>query len=163
MSNAPAWLKKPRTDLQEGLALSEALPLRGALYEVAPLTLLDIALFSERHGSIFQLDLNDTEHASTLLWLTLRKLDPDLPATERAAGRYRLTREAVQEAFTLYDLINDTEVIAFVRRIVEMTGLYQEVEGAAPHGDDRGAAPHGDDPKNDQEPARRRRSASSGS
>lgn len=147
----PPWLKKPRTDLQEGLALPEPLPLRGTTYAVAPLTLLDIALFSERHGSIFQLDLNDTEHTATLLWLTLRKLDPNLPEAEREAGRYRLTREEVQEAFTLWDLINDTEVLAFVLRIVQLTGLYQEVEDAA------------GDPKNEPEPARKRRSASSGS
>lgn len=143
------WLVKKRSSLEDGLALPEKLPFRGTEISVVPLTLSDIALFRQQFGSFFDLDLTDTEQVCFILWLTLRRSDPTLTDTQKLTGQFNLSIEDVADSITLHDFVHDEELMALVRRILELSGLYQE-ENAEQNA------------KNAEAPARKRKTPSSG-
>lgn len=118
--------KGQQTGLAEALAIPEKVTFAGKEWTALPLDFNDLGEAEQRFGNLETMDLDKITTQRYLLWLLLRKADPDLSAEEREAGQYRLTELQVGRMFTLDKL---PEVGEFLQRMLMRSGLVPDPGG----------------------------------
>lgn len=125
---------RPRSEVQEACNTPESATLRGVTYQIQAFDINDLADFDAIVGGVDQFDITKFAHQRCVLWLALRKADPNLTHEERENGYYKLTEWQVGKMFTLRDYETE-EVRTFIERVMVLSGII----------------PSADDPKNGAE------------
>lgn len=132
-------------EINEALGTPRAMTFRGKTWRVEPLDMVDLGEIQSRLGSLNALSTRDPRLQFEILYLALRKADPDLTDDEREDERYRLTRTAVRRMVSLPEL-EKPETQAFLGEIVARSGLFGDPDAPdAPDGTPDGTD---DGPKN---------------
>lgn len=129
-----------RSELVEVTNQPAKITLKGVEYAIEPLTYNDLAELETALGSINDLDVTKFGHMRFVLYLALRKADPNLPATDKRRGNYRMTEREVGNMFTLKD-ISDPEVSEFIRQLLIMSGLIAETAEGDAEGNEEPESP----------------------
>jgi hypothetical protein len=124
------------TEPADALGVREAITLRGREFVLEPLDIGDLLEINERFGKLEEfLGTLDAADQGTqlrgiifLVWLALRKADPDLSPEQREAGEYRLTERQVTRLIPL-----DPGVLTdLAQKVLRVAGLAEGQAGNAP-------------------------------
>lgn len=111
-----------RTELEDACNIPEMATLFGKSVPIWALDYNDLAELDNVTGGMEFLDLRKFAHMRCILWLTLRKSDPNITEAERDRGHYKLTEWEVGKRFHLRN-INREEVQTFLEQVLDLTGL----------------------------------------
>lgn len=100
------------SEVAEALGESaKPVPIGGRDWFLQELDLNDL-VDAERHGvDINAVASGNMEHGRTILWLTLRKSDPDLTDADRDAGNYKITEREAGKLITAKVLRENPDII----------------------------------------------------
>jgi len=142
-------VENQKAGIRKALGLGEAVTFQGQVWNLEPLTFLDLA-DAEALGLVQSGNAVDISPTS-VLWLMLRKADPSLTESQRDLCQYMLTPRETRALFTLTG--DGLAAAEFMNQVITAAGLTATDEENA----DDAEAPAKDSPaKQDQVPKKAR-------
>lgn len=113
------------SELSEGLGKPATLVFDGREYQIEPLDLNDLADLEAEIGDLEFLDVSRIHHQRLVLWLTFRRIDPELSPEDKDEMRYKMTLVQAGRMMNLKKM-QTGEGRAFIEDVLKLSGVLPE-------------------------------------